>query len=126
MKRISVTTAVIAGTLWVNIPVLPLMFTPSFIFFLITQSNQSDPPTLILLGLFLVGFVLAWFWWSVMVPRWRLWAWPRVEDLASLKQQAVSAGLIWPDGHVFNKTEFRTKETQSKLQALEARKNTDA
>ena len=126
MKRISVTTAVIVGTLWVNIPVIPLMFTPSFIFFLITKSNQSDPPILVLLGLFLFGFVLAWSWWSFMVSRWRVWAWPRVEDLASLKQSAVSAGLIWPDGHVFEKTEFSSKEMKSKLQALEARKNTDA
>ena len=130
MKRISVGSAVLVGTLWVNIPVIPIMFTPSFLFLIIAQPDKNHQPTAFvlssLLSLFGLGFVLAWSWWSLMVPRWRLWAWQRVEDLNSLKQRAVGAGLIWPDGHVFEKTELRSKETQEKLRALESRKRPHA
>lgn len=78
------------------------------------------------MGLFLFGIVLAWIWWSIMVPRWRLWAWERVEDLDDLKQKAVRAGIIWPEGWIFEKTEFQSEYIKAKLRDLEARKGTHA
>lgn len=124
MKRVSVTAAIALGTLWVNIPVIPLMFTPIALFVFLSAGKANQQPVasdlLPSLGLFVLGFVLAWSWWSIMVPRWRLWAWSHVEALVELKRRAVRAGLIWPDGHLFEKTEFRTKATQARLRELES------
>jgi hypothetical protein len=61
----------------------------------------------------------AWLTWSLLVPRWRLWAYERVDDLDELKARGVEAGLIWREGHIFERTEFRTRDQRERLQALE-------
>lgn len=68
---------------------------------------------------FLPCWFLAWAAWSVLVPRWRVWAYERVDDLGELKQLAFEHQLLWPDGHFFEKTEFRTPGQRRRLDALE-------
>ena len=79
MKRVSIDNAILIGTLWVNIPVLPLMFAPLALLFRFSPPDTGQPHTPLMLvsmaALFLFGFLAAWSWWSVMVPRWRVWAW---------------------------------------------------
>ncbi len=62
---------------------------------------------------------LAWLTWSLLVPRWRLWAYSRVEELDELKAHGVAAGLIWREGHLFERTEIRTPDQQRRLRELE-------
>jgi hypothetical protein len=66
----------------------------------------------------LAGFVLAWSWWSLTIARWRVWAYERVDDIHALKKSAVNVGLTWPDGHVFSRTEMKTKALISREQEL--------
>ena len=66
-----------------------------------------------------VGFVAAWIAWAVLAPRWRLWAYRRVEDVQALKADAVGMGLIWPDGHFFERTEWRSPDQAKELARLE-------
>ena len=70
-----------------------------------------DATPAIALGLapVLLFIALAWGWWSFAVPRWRLWAYERVGDISELKRRAVAVGLTWPDGHIFEKTEFKSE-----------------
>jgi len=75
-KRVPVSYAVAVGTRWVNLPVIPLMFAPVCLWML-------------LLAQFSLEFVIAWFWWSYMVPRWCIWAYEGVDDIAALKARAV-------------------------------------
>jgi hypothetical protein len=130
MKKLSIGVAIAIGTLWVNIPVLPLMFAPVTAYFLSVNGPANRQPTglemLLAFGLFCFGLTLAWSWWSLMIPQWRLWAWARVENLAGLKVKAIQAGLIWPDGHFFEKTEFRSETTRARLKELESRAQADA
>jgi hypothetical protein len=67
------------------------------------------------------GFVLVWSWWSVMVPKWHLWAYRRVNDIAKLKAVAVAVGLTWPDGHFFERTELKSSEHAAEERELERR-----
>ncbi len=71
------------------------------------------------LPIFLAGFVAGWLVWSVQVPRWRLWAYARVESIQELKEMAVSSQLIWPEGHFFEKTEIAPRWLRDELRALE-------
>ena len=59
----------------------------------------------------LLGFILGWLWWSYSVPRWREWALkqPGINP-DELQKAAEAATLVWPKGHFFEKTEFKTKK----------------
>jgi hypothetical protein len=70
--------------------------------------------------LFLLAFVGSWLVWSIQVPKWRLWTYERVDDIQSLKNQAVTAQIIWPDDSVFTRTELATRATWERIRKLEA------
>lgn len=124
---ISVGAAIARGLLYVNGPVVLLIFGPSGICFLEHQRLAailgSDPKAIVLVGaVFLAGVVAAWLWWSYAVPRWRIWAYERVDDLAGLKRRAIEVGLTWPDGHIFEKTEFKSPAQAQRQREIEAQK----
>ena len=68
-------------------------------------------------------FVLAWLWWSVNVPKWRIWALERTTDWPPLKMQGIRAGLIWDEttatGRFFRRTEIRSAKDQRLIVELE-------
>ncbi|MBU1538762.1 MAG: hypothetical protein KKC29_06805 [Alphaproteobacteria bacterium] len=68
---------------------------------------------------FLVSWPLAWLTWSLLVPRWRVWAYERVEKLDELKMHAVTVGLIWREGHFFERTEIRTHDQRERIRKFE-------
>lgn len=106
----SVSKAIWLGLLVVNGPVLLLLVAPLFAFsYLIDHGIVSRSYNWVGLLAFLGGFLLAWLWWSVSVPKWRLWAFQRVTDIAALKERAVGVGLTWPDNHVFGRTEIKSR-----------------
>jgi len=126
MKKISAKAAVWTGQAWINLPVFVLIFSPISLFGLLAfpwlnrQAGSVAGPLLICL--FFLGIGLAWLWWAVMVPRWRIWAWSRVADIEDLRQRAVRAGLIWPEGHVLERTEFRDAATKQVLRELDQKR----
>jgi hypothetical protein len=107
---VSVDRAVTIGLLWVNGPVFLLMLGP-IAAFMAAASAGLVPVPLLWLGVcvFVVGWLLAWLWWSLTVPKWRLWAYERVIEIVELKHSAVKAGLTWPDGHIFERTEIKSR-----------------
>jgi hypothetical protein len=70
----------------------------------------------------LISFLGGWIAWSIQVPKWRLWAYERVEDIQELKARAVAAQLVWPDSSIFTRTEIASQETWSRIRHLEAAK----
>lgn len=55
---------------------------------------------------FILGFVLAWLWWSFRIPKWKVWAFENVRNVHELKKRAIQEKLIWPDNTFFTKTEI--------------------
>jgi hypothetical protein len=107
---VSVDRAVTIGLLWVNGPVFLLMFGPLAAFVVADRAGLVRPQLQWLgAGAFGVGWLLAWLWWSLTVPKWRLWAYERVIDIVELKRAAVAATLIWPDGSIFERTEIKSR-----------------
>ena len=68
-----------------------------------SMENQHDP----FLALAVAGLVCGWSTWSVLVPRWRLWAYQRVDDVPALLEEAAQRQVIWPKGSFFERTEYR-------------------
>lgn len=117
---ISVSKAIWRGLFLVNGPVLALLVAPMATFGLLVENGTiARDYNWFGVALFPASFVLAWLWWSFAVPRWRLWAYERVADIASLKRNAVAVGLTWPEGHVFGRTEIKSKAQKMREHELD-------
>jgi hypothetical protein len=117
---LSVKQAIRRGLLVVNGPVLVLLLGPLGVFaLLIDHRVLSRQYNWIGLPVLLAGFVLAWLWWSLSVPRWRIWAYERVENVEDLKEQAVAVGLTWPEGHLLGRTEIKSAEQAQRERELD-------
>jgi hypothetical protein len=93
--------AVAYGLLVVNGPVLGFILGGIWI-----GAHLSGGAPARTMALFGVGFVLAWLWWSLSVPRWRIWALARGADPDKLQELGQRAGVVWPRGSFFEKTEL--------------------
>jgi hypothetical protein len=125
VNQVTTSRAVLVGTLWVTLPVIAIMFGGWFglgYALLNTWSLPLDANAWASLGAVLIAilwgpWIAAWVWWSLNVPKWRIWAlrhngnWPEVE------RAAIAAGLIWNErnwwGRLFARTEiWSTKDRQ--------------
>jgi len=130
-ERVSVGAAIWRGTWTVNGGVMATMIAPWLVtglafkhadfFALYLPKEVATVGGLALTGFSMLSIPLAWLWWSVAVPKWKLWAYSRVNDVDALKRRAIAAGLIWPDGHLFEKTELCSRATRQRIRALEGR-----
>ncbi len=125
-RTISPGHAVIVGLIWVNGPVLALLFSAIILpfglwEFLIEGSLPQWVAVAICVVFALALWCAAWLWWSLNVPRWRLWSYRRVEDLARLQRQAVEAGLLWPAGHFFERTEIASDQLKADIRTAQNR-----
>jgi hypothetical protein len=90
-----------SARLLVNGPVLLLLVGPLYIFHGLAKSIP-----ILSIALFIVGFILAWAWWSVAVSYWRKhWHRQGVEENI-IQIYGEHSGILWPPGHLLEKTEF--------------------
>ena len=82
---------------------------------------RRDDPLVQLLS-FAASFGGAWLAWSIQTPKWRLWAYERVDDIGELKALAVRSMLIWPEGSFLGRTEIMSRDTRARLHSLEKAK----
>lgn len=66
---------------------------------------------------FILGIVLSWLLWSLLITKWRLWAFKQIEEdnWYKLKELAIINKLIWDDGSDFERTEIRTIEENEQI-----------
>jgi hypothetical protein len=95
--------AVLLGHLFVSLPVVIIMGLMPLL------GNALGGEVWAVVGLVL-GFVLAWMWWSCFVPLWREWAKRRGADEERTQSLAERSLLVWPRGSIFEKTEFRRRK----------------
>ena len=112
----------------VNGPVLVIMLGPTLAVLLVALvSGASIRGTVPVAGMVLiVSWLFAWLTWSILTPRWRLWAYERVEDIDELKRIAVADRVLWRDGHIFHRTELAPPVLMAKLQMIEAERRAAA
>lgn len=116
-QQITVDKAIKRGHLIVNVPVFIAIFgSPVLALYL---EKQNLIPAWGIGIAFLIGFVLAWLIWSLMITKWRIWAFENVRNVHELKKRAIQEKLIWNDGNIFEKTEIRNAEDKRKLKKLE-------
>ncbi|MGB6268833.1 MAG: hypothetical protein WBF67_07450 [Olleya sp.] len=122
-QEVSVKKAIIRGQLTVNIPVFIILIGTPFVMLLIAEIIDF-PDWLGLIGLFL-GIILAWIAWSILITKWRIWAFSNVRNIHQLRRQAIQKKLIWETGTTFERTEYRSKKDIIILKKLEEKFNID-
>jgi len=121
MKQyISVDKAIRRGQLIVNVPVVIIMLGSPVLSIYLSKINLIPPPWNIVIG-FILGFIFAWLAWSIMITKWRIWAFRNVRNVHELKKRAIQEKLIWKDGSIFEKTEIRTRKDKEALKEIEKR-----
>jgi hypothetical protein len=116
-EPVTVDEAIAKGHRMVNYPVFIIMF--GTIGLTIYFGAQKIIPTWGFPVGFVLAFGLAWLWWSIMITKWRLWAFDNVRNVQELKKRAVQEKLIWADNSIFEKTEIRSVTDKEKWTSLQ-------
>ena len=111
-RTLSPGRAVLVGSVIVNGPVLALLFGPAFAATRLGYADWFLP----VLG---ASFFLGWAWWSFALPRWRIWAYERVESTGEVHVRALASGLVWPRGSFPERTEFQSRAMRQRQSELE-------
>ncbi len=114
-KTLTIEQAIKRGFFFVNLPVFLIIALPLFIAGILPESWNLNP----IVGLAIIpSIIMAWVWWSWSLPKWRLWAVKKVDDIELLFNKAVEAQLMWPVGHFFQKTEINSDKQKKKLRRI--------
>lgn len=116
---VTVDEAIKKGHKMVNYPVFAIMF--GIIGLTLYLGSQNMIPEWGFPVGFILSFGLAWLYWSVMITKWRLWAFDNVRNVHELKKRAVQEKLIWADNSVFEKTEIRKSSDIEKWSSLQTK-----
>lgn len=115
-ETVTVDEAISKGHKMVNYPVMVIMF--GTIGLTLYLGTQKLIPTWGFPVGFVLAFIFAWLWWSIMITKWRLWAFDNVRNVHELKKRAIQEKLIWADNSIFEKTEIRNATDKEKLNSL--------
>jgi len=113
-KNVSVDQAISKGNRMVNYPVVVIILTTLGISFYLCIHL---PFWIVSIG-FVFAIAFSWLWWSIMITKWRLWAFENVRNVHELKKRAIQEKLIWPDDVIFNKTEISNATEKEKWNVL--------
>jgi hypothetical protein len=105
----------------VKLPSMVLLAGPLLAAYFAMQRGWIPSHGLARLAPFLfISFAGGWLAWSVQVPKWRLWAYERVDDIQALKHAAVEDKIIWPDRSLFARTEIAGAAVWARIRQVEA------
>lgn len=126
-KKTPPIVAALWGLLSVNGPVLILLCSAPIAGLVVWQMSDPWIPAIVsgfvgLMSAFLV-WCLAWLAWAINAPRWRLWAYERVDNLDRLHGWAVSFGILWSEGHFFERTEIYPGRLRERVEAARQRRD---
>ena len=128
VERLTPQAAVDAAARYVSGPVLLIMLAPALV--TLALGVVAGIP----FGAFwpvagmvlIVSWLLAWLAWSILTPRWRLWAYERVEDIDELKRIALADRVLWPEGHIIHRSELAPPVLRARLAMIEAERRAEA
>jgi hypothetical protein len=109
----------------IRVPSTILVLGPMIAVYLLLDKDEleSGGGATLFVVTFIGGLIVGWLIWSLLIPRWRLWAYERVDNIPELKRRAVAAQLIWPPGHFFERTEIASKTLRERIYAVETTKH---
>ena len=67
----------------------------------------------------LCSIIFGILWWSISITKWRIWAFENVRNVHELRQEAINAQLIHPEGSWLERLEIRNDNQKRKIKSLE-------
>jgi len=119
VENITVDKALYKGHKMVTYPVMLIMFGVIGLTFLF--GFQKHPPVWIWPVGLSSSLILSWLFWSVSVPKWKVWAFDNVRNVHELEKRAIQEKLIWNSNSIFNETEIWKKEDKQKWELLQGK-----
>jgi hypothetical protein len=119
-SRTSVGRALLIGELVINVPVIGLLVGVTAGIIGAVGANY-EKSRFVFPAAALIAFCLAWAYWSVVTPRWLLWAMNRVTDPKALRKAAIFGSILWPDtrwGRALNNTQWRSADMKRREHEL--------
>lgn len=117
LDNITVDKALSKGHKMITYPGLLIMFGTMALTFLL-GFQKSTPVWVWPIGL-CAALIFPWFFWSIKVVKWKVWAFDSVRNVHELKKRAIQQNLIWPDSSIFNKTEIWSRDDKQKWELLQ-------
>jgi hypothetical protein len=129
-RSLSIGWAILIGEMAINVPVFGLL--PGLIIGVGTllqwatgYDGTGPSPALPSIVAVIVAFTSAWAWWSIVTPRWLLWAMRRVDHPQALRHAAIGS-ILGDDeskwGNRMNQTLWRTAAMRAEEAKLLLRK----
>lgn len=76
-----------------------------------------------------ISLFIYWPFWSLLLAKWKIWSFKRIDDIEILVKIAERKNLIYPDNHFYTKYEFCSKKDKYLIRKLKKTKlaedNTD-
>jgi hypothetical protein len=116
-ESVTVDEAIARGKRMLTYPSLIIFFGVWALFFCLAV--KTIVPFWFLVAGFVPAGLLAWLYWSVMVTRWRLWAFENVRNVHELQKRAVKKQLLAKEGKFIQKTEIWTAEQKERWKLLQ-------
>jgi len=128
LERLTARAAVDAAAWYVSGPVLLIMLAPALatLAFGVVAGIPFGAFWPVAGMVLIVSWLLAWLAWSILTPRWRLWAYERVDDIDELKRIALADRVLWPEGHIIHRSELAPPVLRAKLAMIEAERRAEA
>lgn len=120
-ENISIDSALKKAQNMIAIPSMIAMFGIIILSYILGNTGVI-PKSIVPIG-FLFGIIFSWIVWSYQVPKWKIWAYKRVENINDLKKQAIESKIIWKDSSIFTKTEIWPQSRKDELNKIIADKS---
>lgn len=117
--------AIRVGNWWVALPSV-LIMVASIMWVVIAAVSTREfvrPEWMVFLACFgvVISILLGWLWWSITVPRWRIWSLRRIEDM-EVWERAAAGSIVVPMhtalGRFCRRTEWWTPALRAEAAAI--------
>ncbi|EGF92955.1 hypothetical protein ABI_13940 [Asticcacaulis biprosthecium C19] len=120
--RVTIDQAIQKARMTVHMPATCIMFAAWGQALILVPSGQLPQVFLFMsMAVAVSGWPLAWLYRAWMTPRWKLWAYAGAGNVQQMKDAAIVAKVIGPDGGFSEKSEICSKEMRAQILRLEGR-----
>lgn len=122
MTRVTVEEALQKARMTINLPATCILLGCLGQALMVVPSGTAPLPILYVSGMLgALCWPLSWLYRSIMTPRWKLWAYSGAGNARQMKEAAIAAKVIAPDGSLFERTEICSPATRAEIRRLEGR-----